>query len=217
MRQDCESVAGLLLSSAVKVWNDPCAMSDLLSFLQQRNSAPRLDAPGPGEAELREMIIAATRAPDHAWLRPWRFIAIAGERRAEFGLELERCLLQRKPDADEAARGKARNAPLRAPLMLVVVARITEHPKVPPVEQRLSAGCAAQGILLAAEAQGYAGIWRTGEAAFDPAVMRVLGLADNEEIVAFLYLGTRMGGAKALPQLAPGDYLSHWRDDPSPG
>lgn len=185
-------------------------MPDVLSFLQQRNSSPKLEAPGPGATELREMIRAATRAPDHAWLRPWRFISIAGERREDFGEVLERCLLERKPGADEAARQKARNAPLRAPLLLVVVARLTEHPKVPALEQRLSAGCAAQAILLAAEAQGYAGIWRTGDAAFDPAVMAALGLEAGEEIVGFLYLGTRSGRAKALPELDPDAFLSYW-------
>lgn len=185
-------------------------MSELLHFLQQRNSSPRLEAPAPGEPELREMILAATRAPDHAWLRPWRFVRIAGERREAFGEVLERCLLQRNPAADETALDKARNAPLRAPLLVVVVARITEHPKVPAVEQRLSAGCAAQGLLLAAEAMGYAGIWRTGDAAFDPAVMAALGLADNEEIVGFLYLGTRSGRAKSLPELDPGEFLDSW-------
>lgn len=185
-------------------------MPDLLQLLQQRNSSPRLEAPEPRESELREMILAATRAPDHAWLRPWRFIRIAGERREVFGEVLERCLVQRNPEADETARLKARNAPLRAPLLLVVVARLSEHPKVPPVEQRLSAGCAAQAILLAAEAMGYAGIWRTGDSAFDPAVMAALGLAHNEEIVSFLYLGTRSGRAKALPELTPEDFLENW-------
>jgi nitroreductase len=185
-------------------------MSDLLSFLQQRNSAPRLDDPAPTPEALREMIVAATRVPDHAWLRPWRFIAIAGDRRREFGAVLEQALLQRQPDADDAARQKARDAPLRAPLLVAVVARIEEHPKVPAVEQRLSAGCAAQAILLAAEAQGYAGVWRTGDAAFDRSVMRALGLADNEELVAFLYLGTRAGKPKTLPELAPEDFLSYW-------
>ncbi|TXS92734.1 nitroreductase [Parahaliea maris] len=185
-------------------------MSDLLTLLQQRNSAPRLTEPGPAEEELREMIAAGTRAPDHAWLRPWRFISIAGERREAFGEVLERCLLARNPEADAAARDKARSAPLRAPLLLVVVTRLTEHPKVPAVEQRQSAGCAAQGILLAAEALGYAGIWRTGDAAFDPAVMQALGLSDNEEITGFLYLGTRASAPKSLPGLNPQDFLSHW-------
>ena len=87
---------------------------------------------------------------------------------------------------------------------------ISEHPKVPAVEQRLSAGCAAHSLLLAAEAQGYAGIWRTGDAAFDRRVMDALGLAANEEIIGFLYIGTRDGKTKSLPDLAHDDFVSQW-------
>jgi nitroreductase len=185
-------------------------MNDILAFLHHRNSSPRLTDPAPQPEELEQIFRAALRAPDHAWLRPWRFITIGGERRRDLGDVLEQSLLQRNPNADEAARSKARNAPLRAPLVVVVVARLTEHPKVPPVEQRLSAGCAAHGVLLAAEACGYAGIWRTGDAAFDRRVMDALGLAANEEIIGFLYLGTRDGAAKPLPRLEAGDFVSNW-------
>ena len=137
-------------------------MNDILRFLQQRSSSPKLTDPAPSPAQMSEIFRAALRAPDHAWLRPWRFITIAGERRAAFGELLEAALLSRTPDADEAARSKARNAPLRAPLLVVVVAKLSEHPKVPPQEQRYSAACAAHALLLATEASGYAGIWRTG-------------------------------------------------------
>lgn len=186
------------------------AMSDILNFLQTRNSAPRLTAPAPGPAEMEAIFRAALRAPDHAWLRPWRFLTIAGDRRQDFGRLLEECLLMRDPAADDAARAKALKAPLRAPLLVIVVARLSEHPKVPVLEQRLSAGCAAQAILLAAEASGYAGIWRTGDAAFDRNVMTALGLAAHEEIVGILYLGTRDGAAKPLPDLDTGDFVSSW-------
>lgn len=185
-------------------------MTDLLHFLQHRNSSPKLTGPAPSDAELEEIFRAALRVPDHAWLRPWRFITIAGERRDDFGLVLERCLRQRNPRADEAALQKARNAPLRAPLVVVVVARLTEHPKVPLIEQRLSAGCSAHAILLAAEACGYAGIWRTGAASFDRAVMAALGLDANEEITGMIYLGTRDGSRKTLPSLAAADFVSNW-------
>jgi len=185
-------------------------MNDTLQFLQRRNSCSRLIAPAPTDAELEEMFQAALRAPDHAWLRPWRFITIAGERRQDFGMVLERCLCQRNPQADDAGRAKARNAPLRAPLLVVVVARLSVHPKVPALEQRLSAGCAAQALLLAAEASGYAGIWRTGDAAFDRNVMTALGLAENEEIVALIYLGTRDGAGKTLPALDTAEFVSNW-------
>lgn len=188
----------------------PGIMSETLRFLQSRNSAPRLTAPAPSEAELVEIFTAAVRVPDHAWLRPWRFITIADDRRMAFGEVLEKSLVSRKPEADEAARQKARNAPLRAPLLVAVVVRLSEHPKVPHSEQRLSAGCAAQAILLAAESLGYAGIWRTGDAAFDRVVMTDLGLAAEEELTGFLYLGTRDGAAKNLPQLDPHDFVSTW-------
>jgi nitroreductase len=185
-------------------------MSEFLQFLQQRNSSPRLTTPAPSPAEMEEIFQAALRAPDHAWLRPWRFITIAGERRADFGEVLERCLQQRNPGADEVALAKARNAPLRAPLLVVVVARLLEHAKVPMIEQQLSAGCAAQAILLAAEASGYAGIWRSGDAAFDPSVMAALGLSDREQIIGFLYLGSRDGNAKTIPQLDTAEFVSNW-------
>tara|TARA_R110002110_G_scaffold3754_1_gene19495 strand:- start:15769 stop:16326 length:558 start_codon:yes stop_codon:yes gene_type:complete len=185
-------------------------MNDVLAFLQTRNSAPKLIEPAPSAEEMQAMYKVAMRAPDHAWLHPWRFIAIAGDRREALGQVLEKCLLLRDPEADENARGKALRAPLRAPLLVAVVVRLSEHPKVPPVEQRLSAGCAAHGLLLAAEAMGYAGVWRTGAAAFDRNVMDALGLSQSEELVGFIYLGTRAGKAKTLPQLSTAEFVSSW-------
>ncbi len=185
-------------------------MNDILRFLQQRNSAPKLQEPAPSEQVMTEIFSAALRAPDHAWLRPWRFITIAGERRQAFGELLESTLSLRTPDADEAARSKARTAPLRAPLLVVVIASVSSHPKVPPQEQRFSAACAAHAILLAVEACGFAGIWRTGAPATDRNVMDALGLAETEEIVGFVYIGTRTGPAKAVPRLDAADYVTAW-------
>ena len=173
------------------------SMNDVIRFLQQRNSAPKLCAPAPGESELQEIFRAALRVPDHAWLRPWRFITISGERREAFGELLADSLQQRDPAADEAALAKARKAPLRAPLMVITVVR-------------LSAGCAAYAILLASEALGYAGIWRTGAAAFDRSVMDGLHLAADEEIAAILYLGSREANPKPVPALDTADYVSAW-------
>ena len=95
-------------------------------------------------------------------------------------------------------------------MVVIVVVKLSEHPKVPKIEQRLSGACAAQGVLLAAEACGFAGIWRTGAAAFDRAVMNGLGMAESEEIIGFLYLGTREGNPKPLPQLDAADFVSSW-------
>jgi nitroreductase len=116
----------------------------------------------------------------------------------------------RTPEADEAARAKARNAPLRAPMLVAVVAKLSEHPKVPSEEQRYSAACAAHALLLAVEASGFAGIWRTGAPAFDRAVMTGLGLIESEEIIGFIYIGSRQGTPKAIPSMDTADFVSAW-------
>lgn len=185
-------------------------MIDALTLLTERNSAPRLADPAPDAAAREAIFAAALRAPDHAWLRPWRFASVRGDERTALGQLMLESLLRRQPEADEAARNKALTAPLRAPLVLVVMAAITEHPKVPAWEQRISAGCAAYSVLLAAEALGYAGIWRTGAVAEDRTFARDFGAAENEHIVGFLYLGTRAGTEKSLPALDPESFHDEW-------
>ena len=185
-------------------------MSELLSLLQQRNSAPRLCEPGPDAEQVHELLQAALRAPDHAWLQPWRFTVVSGANRARLGEVFCEALLRADPQADEAAQAKARVAPLRAPLLIIVSCVVQVHPKVSREEQLLSAGCAAHSILLAADAIGYAGVWRTGSYATDAHVSAALDQAASEEIVAFLYLGTRDGKTKSLPQREVHNYVRHW-------
>ena len=40
--------------------------------------------------------------------------------------------------------------------------------------------------------------------------MPALGLEANEEIIGFVYLGTRDGGSKTLPSLDTADFVSNW-------
>jgi nitroreductase len=185
-------------------------MNEVIEQLTNRNSAPRLTSPAPDKTSLEMMFQSALRAPDHAWLQPWRFLVIEGEAREKLGQVFQSALLAKDPDADVAAREKALAAPLRAPMLVVVICCYGEHPKVPREEQLLSAGCAAHAMLLAAEAQGYAGIWRTGSYASDPLVYRELGLAETESIVGFLYFGSREGRAKPLPERRVEEFVQQW-------
>jgi len=163
---------------------------DAIEALVTRKSSAMLTTPAPSKDDLKTMMQAAVRAPDHCRLRPWRFIVIEGAAREKLGRIFEEALKVREPDATEAMLQKERGKPMRAPLVIAVIAKIEVHPKVPEVEQILSAGAAAQNIMLAAHALGYAGIWRTGKTCFDPQVNAALGAAETDQIVGFLYLGT---------------------------
>ena len=118
--------------------------------------------------------------------------------------------LQHKGDASQAALDKARAMPLRAPLLIVVVAKLQDHFKVPKSEQRLAAGCAAHGILIAAHAQGIGAVWRTGDMAFDAHVHKGLGLAPNEVLIGYLYVGPPLTEPRTAPILETADFVSAW-------
>ncbi|MFQ6572672.1 nitroreductase family protein [Pseudomonas sp. UM16] len=182
---------------------------EALDALLNRVSVPRLVGPAPNAAQREALFQAALRAPDHGQLRPWRFLTVEGQAREKLG-ELLAEAVKLDGEASEAALDKARAMPLRAPLLVVVIARLQDHFKVPQSEQRLAAGCAAHGILLAAHAQGIGAVWRTGELSYSKHVAKSLGLADNEEIIAFLYLGTPLNEPRTAPVLASADFVSAW-------
>ena len=183
---------------------------DALDALINRVSAPRLIEPAPSAEQRKRLFKAALRAPDHGQLRPWRFLTIEGDARHALGELYVEAIASKNPQADEEALSKARNMPLRAPLMIVVIARIQEHPKVPAQEQVLAAGCAAHGILLAAYAEGIGAVWRTGELSYDAMVNAGLGLADNEQVIGYLYLGTPQRELREAPAVDVDEFVSGW-------
>ena len=139
---------------------------DALQAIQTRNSAARL-AGAVEQADLEQILKAGFRAPDHGLLRPWRILVIEGESRDRLGALFAKAKLTHDPSLTTNALTKVKNKPLRAPLILVVAARLVEHPKVPEVEQILSAGAMAQNLMLAAHALGYGSMWRTGSMTYD--------------------------------------------------
>jgi len=182
---------------------------DAIEALTTRASPAGLTAPAPDASALDAMLRAAVRAPDHGRLRPWRFIVIDGDARIALGDALAQALHAREPNAAEAAIAKERAKPLRAPLIIVVAAKLRKHRGVPAVEQIIAAGAAAQNILVAAHALGYGAFWRTGAAAYDDRVKRTLGLAPDDAIVGFVYVGTP-NGATPVPAADVDAHVTRW-------
>lgn len=183
---------------------------DALELLLKRVSVPRLQEPAPTAEQLEVMLRAAMRAPDHGQIKPWRFITISGDDRYLLGELFVQGLLAAESEASAEKIEKIRNCPLRAPMLLVVVASICEHPTVPAHEQLLAAGCAAHAILYAAHAQRIGAVWRTGALAEYPVIKAGLGLEDNEQLIAYMYLGTPINSLRKAPEVDPTDFLSTW-------
>lgn len=195
-------------SASISCHKDPAM--DALTALLTRSSANHLVEPAP-MGESRERIFrAALRAPDHAHLRPWRFLVVEGEGRAHLGSALARAMQRHAPDTVPQVLARLRANPLRAPLVVVLVAHLSAHPKVPEIEQLHSLACAAGNILLAAHAEGYGAIWRTGEVSYTAELRVELGLAENERVLGMLYLGTAEGPSKMLEELPLEAHFRPW-------
>lgn len=113
---------------------------------------------------------------------------IEGEGRERFSAVLEQGAVA--AGGDEKAIEKARTAPFRAPLIITVVAKCEENHKVPVWEQEMSAGCTVMAMQMAAIAQGFNGIWRSGALTESPVVRAAFECRPQDKIVGFLYLGT---------------------------
>ena len=166
-------------------------MSDLLEHLNRYSTpAKALTEPAPDDAQLKLILKTALSAPDHGRLHPYRFISIRGKARRKLSEIFGQATLEREQDVDAAYLAKQKDKPLRSPLIVVVVARLIESPKIPEIEQMLSAGAAAHNVLLASNALGFGSIWLTGANAYDDIVCNALGLDENERIIGFIYIGT---------------------------
>lgn len=186
---------------------------DAIELLITRSSNGKLQEPAPDATTLALAVQAALRAPDHANLRPWRLQIVRGDARARLGDVFADALAQRQPGATQAELDKVRGKPLRAPLIIIVSTRHTSHPKVPAIEQVLSAGAAAQNLLLVLQARGFAGLWRTGAPTYDPHVARALGLGEQDQIVGFIYAGTPARPAPDIRRPSPEEHVEEWEGE----
>ena len=178
-----------------------------IDLLLNRNSYPKLQDPAPKGEDRERIFQAALRAPDHAMLKPSRFLIIEGDRRKTWALDMADTMFTSNPLATDAEMTKVQNSLRRAPLVIVAICKGIDHPKIPHIEQILSTGCAIHQMLLAAESLGFGGIWRTGPLAYDAGILKLMGLAPGESIVGYLYLGTPAGERKVLPALNTADFF----------
>lgn len=151
----------------------------------------RLSEPGPSAEQLHMILDAASAAPDHGQLLPWRFVVVPLEARRSLATVFGSALLERDPKATpdqvRQAQEKANRAPL---LMLVIVDAHKGDADIDLHERIVSAGCAVQNMLLMATAMGYGSALTSGKALKSTGLRRLFRLATNEHALCFLSVGT---------------------------
>jgi nitroreductase len=168
-------------------------MTTVFETIQHRRSVGKVDERQPTREQITKILEAATHAPNHHKVEPWRFFVLADKARQELGEIMAASLAKRLADTTsekaQAMLEKERNKPLRAPVILIAVAEHPTQPNVLEIENIMAVAAAVQNMLLTAEELGLACMWRTGDAAYDPKVKQWLNIEPEDHIVAFIYLG----------------------------
>lgn len=183
---------------------------DALQVLQARVSITKLVEPAPNPAQLFEIFKAASRAPDHGKLKPWRFLVIQGAGLSDLSDVLVTALVKSNPEVSSAVVEKTRNMPFRAPMIVIAIAKCQEHPSVPMQEQIIACGAAVQNMLNALFALEYGAVWRTGDLAYNEHVEQALGLKMLEKIIGFIYVGTPAQDIPSPPEVNVVSIFSAW-------
>jgi len=166
---------------------------DLIAAIQTRSSAGRLAEPGPTPEHLDILLAAAARAPDHGRLKPWRLIVLEDALREAFTTAAAEAKRARLPAMTEEQFAAERGKLDRSPTIVVIGCAVNrDQTKIPEIEQVVAVGAVAQNLFLAAHDLGYGVMWKTGAAAYDPAVKAVVGLRPDDHIVAIMHLGARL-------------------------
>lgn len=169
----------------------PTPNQDALDFLLTRRSRPHktLTTPAPTADQLRPLLTAAARSPDHGKLEPWRFIVVQAPALKRLGQLARTRAAELGHDQDQT--DKIATMFENAPLSVAVIASPKPSEKIPEMEQTLSAGAVCLALLNAALASGWGANWLSGWTAYDrPFLTQGLDLAPQECVAGFIHLGT---------------------------
>ena len=130
----------------------------------------------PTHDELIPFVEAAAGVADHGKLKPWRLIEVRGDARHKVGKAF-------------AKSGSSADKPLRASLLIAVVAIHRPSSKAPEWEQDAVASGVAHMLSLLLDEAGWGVFWRTGDVTRAKKVAKAHKLAKNEKLMGWLYVG----------------------------
>lgn len=184
--------------------------SPLALLATRRSGKPRdLVAPGPGEAQLADMLEIAARTPDHGKLAPWRFVIVPDDRREALSDLITTAYRAERPQAARLEIEALDQFARQAPTLVVVLSSPKPESHIPLWEQELSAGAVCMNLLHAVHAAGFAGGWLTGWPAYSESVRDAFGTAP-EKIAGFMFIGTPSRPLEERPRPESDKIVRYW-------
>ena len=162
-------------------------------FFSKRRSvlARKMSSKKIPDEDLKKILVAGIRVPDHGALNPWKIKVIQGEKLKFIDKEIILSEFRREnPNANEIQLEIESKRLQRASVVLAVVSTPVDHPKIPKWEMILSSGAVCMNLLSCAQSLGYAAQWLTEWYAYNTKMLEYLGARKNlDKISGFIYIG----------------------------
>jgi nitroreductase len=183
-----------------------------IEYLLSRHSCKFVQAPGPTDEQLSQILQSAMSAPDHGRLQPWRFALIRGQ------------AIERLADLALAAT-KAAGLPLTAekeastrrwlgdvPLLIAIACRLDHsNTRIPETERMLATGAAVTNMLNAAHMLGLGAYWSTGLGTYLDEVNEALGFDSLDyRFMGYLAIGTPVRETVPAERPAYQAFVNEW-------
>jgi len=143
-----------------------------------------------------ELLKNANRAPNHKRTEPWRFFVFMGEglkKLAAFQSEHYKEKSTAEGNFLEKKYEKLQHNPLKTSCIIAIAMKRDERHLLPEVEELIATGCAMQNIWLSLSSYVLGGYLSTGGGTYDPETKEFLGLAPEDKLLGFFYIGTYNG------------------------
>lgn len=185
--------------------------SSTLALLRTRRSGKPRDMiePGPAPEQLRTIMEAAIRVPDHGKLAPWRFVIVGKDQRQRLSDVLTSAYRDEKPEAGRLEIEAMDQFARQAPTLVVALSSPLNGSKIPLWEQELSVGAACMNLLTAAHASGFVGSWLTGWPTYSDSVRDAFGTA-GERIAGFIFIGSAGRDLEERPRPDYDNVVKNW-------
>ena len=165
-------------------------MSD---FYSKRRSvlARKMSSEKIPDEDLKKILAAGIRVPDHGALNPWKIKVIKGEKLKIIDEDVILSEFKKEnPNASEIQMEMESKRFQRASIVLAVLSTPVDHPKIPIWEMNLSSGAVCMNLLSCAQSLGYAAQWLTEWYAYNKKMLEYLGgRTDIDKISGFIYIG----------------------------
>jgi len=185
-----------------------------MELLLSRASCDSLAEPAPKGEALARILSTALRAPDHGKLRPSRFVAIHGAHRAVLAELIVAGMIARDPEVPNKKIEKRRNRFSNTPLTLALGMHLRPDDKIPLWEQEMTVAAGVMNVLNALHAEGFGGMWVSGDMCEDPAVARALGFDAPHRLAGFLFVGTPEHGTPHAKRPDIEGFMATWDGTP---